>query len=52
MEDKIMCPLVERLITAVDCMENQGIKDEFVPSEYKQKEDWREVCKNCKWYNY
>ena len=52
MDDKILCPLVDKIITPVDCMENRDIKDEFIPDEYKVKENWKEICKNCKYYNY
>lgn len=52
MEDKIFCLLVDRSIDPVDCMENRDIKDEYIPDEYKRKENWKEVCKNCKYYEY
>ena len=52
MEDDIFCPLVDRLIDKVDCMENRDIKEEYIPAEYKQKKDWREMCKKCKYYEY
>lgn len=50
--DRIFCPLVDGEITKVDCMENRDIKDEFIPVEYKVKEDWKELCKNCQYYEY
>ncbi len=52
MDDKIICPLVDKAITPIDCMENREIKEEFIPDEYKLKENWKEICKNCKYYNY
>lgn len=52
MDDNIMCPLVERYIDPVDCMENRDIKDESIPAEYKQKEGWKEICRKCKYHNY
>ena len=52
MEDKITCPLVDKHISPVDCMENRAIKDRYIPDEYKQKHDWKEICKKCKYHNY
>ena len=52
MEDKIICPLVDVKIDIIDCMENRDIKEDFIPEKYKQKEDWKEICKNCQYYNY
>lgn len=52
MENKIICPLVEREIDPIDCMENRDVKEQSIPNEYKQKENWKEICKNCKWHNY
>lgn len=51
-DSMILCPLVDRLIDAVDCMENRDIKDEFIPQEYKVKEDWKTICKNCPYHEY
>lgn len=52
MNDKILCPLVDLKISIDECMENREIKDEYIPSKYKRKENWREICKNCKYYDY
>lgn len=52
MGDRIACPLVDYLIDPVDCMENREIKEEFIPKEFKVKENWKEICKNCKYHNY
>lgn len=51
-DSMILCPLVDRLIDPVDCMENRDIKDVFVPQEYKAKEDWKTICKNCPYHEY
>lgn len=50
--DEIICPLVDRTITIDDCMENRETIEESIPDEYKQKKDWKEICKNCKYYEY
>ena len=52
-----MCPLVDRMISAVDCIENADvargmIKPDTMPEEYKAKADWRDICAKCKWYDY
>ena len=51
MEDKIICPLVDCDIDIIDCMENQDIKEEYIPEKYKKKTDWKKICKDCKYYN-
>ena len=50
--DEIFCPLVDKNITIDDCMENREIREESIPQKYKQKHDWKEICKKCKYYNY
>ena len=52
---EVLCPLVDRVISADDCIENQDcaygmIKEETLPSEYKQKPNWREICMQCKYF--
>ncbi len=48
----ILCPLVEREIDAVDCMENRDTQESFIPEEFKKKNDWKELCKACQYNNY
>ncbi len=48
----IICPLVDREISCVDCMENCDVKDSSIPDEYKRKEDWKNICKACPYYPY
>ena len=52
MDDEILCPLTDRNITIDECMENREIKEEYIPAEFKQKENWREICKKCKYFDY
>ena len=52
MDDKIFCPLVDEKIEPVDCMENRETREESIPQKYKQKHDWKEICKKCKYHNY
>lgn len=51
-EERINCPLVDREITPVECMENRDIKEDAVPVEFKKKNDWQEICRNCKYSGY
>ncbi len=52
MEEKVICPLTDDLIDPVDCMENQVIKEDFIPQKFKVKKNWKEICKNCKYQDY
>jgi len=57
MEDRVFCPLVDTDIEDIDCIETRDvvvgiIKDDFIPSKYKKKENWKEICKKCKYHNY
>ena len=59
MEDDryVFCPLVEGKIEDIDCIENRDVVDgmiveESLPAKYKQKENWRDICKACKWHDY
>lgn len=47
MDDMIRCPLVDREITCVECMENCDTRDASVPAEFKAKKDWRSICASC-----
>ena len=51
MEEKITCPLIDNLISPVDCMENQDLKEESIPEKFKKKEDWKErqLLTECIW---
>lgn len=53
--EAVMCPLVDEMIAADDCIENQDvaagmITDETMPDRFKEKENWREMCKGCEYY--
>ena len=58
MDDRIVfCPLVEAKIENIDCIEvrdvvNGAIKETFISEDYKKKENWKDLCKGCKWHNY
>lgn len=48
-EEMIFCPLIDEKISIVDCMENRDIKDKYIPEKYKQKKNWKSICKDCKY---
>ena len=54
---EVFCPLVDEIIEDIDCIENRDIIDgcfkmSCLPQKYKEKKDFIDVCKNCKWHNY
>lgn len=52
MEEKVICPLIDSLIDPIDCLENQALREESFPEKFKKKDDWKEICKNCKFQDY
>lgn len=52
MEDNIYCPLVDISITIDDCTENREIKEEYIPEQFKKKENWKAICQKCKYSNF
>ena len=53
----IECPLVEFAIEKSNCMENTmvvaGFMNEFgMHEKFKTKENWREICRNCRYFNF
>lgn len=54
-KEQFICPLIDKKITTIDCMENQDstdgfIKESSVPSAYKVKNNWKGICKKCKYH--
>ena len=57
MENEIHCPMVDKLIDIGDCIENVDVVDGLIiesslPSEYKKKPNWKEICKKCKYHKF
>lgn len=58
MDDRwVFCPLVDRKIEDIDCIENRDVVDGMIiessmPNEYKKKENWKDICKKCSWHDY
>lgn len=51
-KDFIFCPLVDKEIDVVDCMENRDTREEIIPEIYKAKTNWKEICDSCPYSNY
>lgn len=51
-DDTVFCPLVDKHISIDDCMENKEVKEKFIPPEYKEKPNWKEICNGCKYQKY
>ena len=50
--DGIRCPLVDLNIEESNCLENAMIVSGFMDENrmierFKEKENWRDICKNC-----
>ena len=58
MDDRwVFCPLVDRKIEDIDCIENRDVVDGMLvesslPDEYKRKINWKVICRKCQWHNY
>lgn len=55
MEDKIQCPLIDGLIEVGNCVVYADVasgmlKGICIPNEFKEKKNWRAICKNCKYH--
>jgi len=51
-DDLIFCPLLDQKISKCDCMENRYTKECTIPEKFKQKENWKDICKNCKYQEF
>ncbi len=49
---KVKCPLVDDWISDADCLDNQSVAEPFIPGRYKQKRNWKEMCKQCPFRDY
>lgn len=53
----IKCPLVDFMIEESNCLENAMIAAGFMNEnamlpQFKEKEAWREICRNCKNFSF
>ena len=55
--DGVQCPLVDFKIEPNNCLEIAMITADFMDEntmnlQFKEKENWREICKNCKNFSF
>ena len=55
--DEVLCPLIDERIENIDCIENRDCIDGMIvlsslPDIYKQKPNYKSICKNCRWHSY
>ena len=56
-DDRVMCPLIDEKIDpmecvdVVDCVLNPLFLNSL-PEKYKAKENFKDICKQCKWHCY
>lgn len=53
----VKCPLVDFMIEENNCLENAMIVSGFInenmmSASFKEKQNWREICKNCKNFSF
>ena len=49
---RVMCPLIDEMLSAGDCVAVTDITDGFIKERvlqdrFKEKENWREICLSC-----
>ena len=49
---KVKCPLTDDWEQDIDCMENQGVIESFIPERFKKKKNWKEICEASPFRNY
>lgn len=53
--DTIKCPLVDDAIDIGDCVVYSDVvsgmlKEKCIPERFKEKKNWKDICKNCKYH--
>lgn len=53
----VRCPLIEAEIEDIECIEvtdvaEQLLKETVIPEKFRKKENWKEICKGCRWHNF
>ena len=53
----VRCPLIEAEIEDIECIEvadvaEQLLKEEVIPEKFRKKENWKKICKGCRWHNF
>lgn len=55
MEDEIKCPMIDAMIEIGDCVIYSDVasgmlKESCIPEKFKENENWRDICKGCKYH--
>ena len=55
--NSVRCPLIEAEIEDIECIEvadvaEQLLKEEVISEKFRKKENWKEICKGCRWHNF
>ncbi len=56
-ENGIECPLIDGKIKESNCLENTMVTAGFMKEntlffQFKEKQNWREICRNCKYFKF
>lgn len=56
-DDRVYCPVLDREIEDIDCIENRDIVDgnldeRFLAEGFRKRKDWKSACRKCEWHNY
>lgn len=56
-DDRVMCPLIDEKIDPMECVDVvdcvlNPLFFNSLPKKYKAKENFKEICKQCKWHCY
>ena len=56
-DERVMCPLIDETIEPIECVDVVacGLNPLFLnslPEKYKAKENFKDICKQCKWHCY
>ena len=49
---RVYCPLIDEMIEAIECLENQDIRAAFIPKKFKCKDNWQDICFKCPFRDY
>lgn len=50
--EKVKCPLVDNWISDIECLENQSVAEPFIPARFKEKTNWKSICRQCPFRDY
>lgn len=50
--EQVKCPMVNDWISDADCLDNQSVAEQFIPARFKEKADWKSICRQCPFRDY